>query len=231
MRSILLTLLTFFMFTFSAFADTAPSRTLSLSASAEKKVAPNIAYLSVAVTTQGPVAKDAAIQNATQMKAVVDALQKVLGTAGKFQTGSYQINPSYKYDETTRKSILTGYEVTNQVRIETANLDGLGLLIDTVTKAGANQVQSLQFGRTDMDALTTEVTVTAIQKAKADAAKMAAGAGVSLGNIMEINTNGNGPTPIYKEMRMMATAADAQTPVVPGEISVTSSVAMVFAIQ
>ena len=61
--------------------------------------------------------------------------------------------------------------------------------------------------------------------------KMAKAADVTLGSIQHISTlNGNGPGPLYKEMRMMA-VADTQTPIVPGEISITSSVAMSFNIQ
>lgn len=232
MRSILLTFLTFFVFSFSAFADNTMPRTLAISASSETKVAPNIAYVTVAVTTQAAVAKDAVSQNAIKMNAVVDVLKKTLGTVGKFQTGNYQVNPTYQYDQQTRKSNLTGYEVVNQIRVETANLDGLGSLMDAVVAVGGNQIQSLQFGRTDMDALTTEATVAAIQKAKADAAKMAAGAGVTLGNILQVNTDGNGPTPVFKEMRMMAAnASDAQTPVIPGEITVTGVVSIIFEIK
>lgn len=236
MRSYLLTFLAFSFISAPSFAvdpatPLAPPRTLELSASSEMKVAPNLAYLTVAVTTQGAVAKTAVAENATKMKSVVDALQKNMGIAGKIQTGSFQVAPSYRYDEATRKNVMTGYEVNNQVRIETTQLDAIGQLIDVVISAGGNQVQSLQFTRTDMDALTTQATVAAIQKGKDDAAKMAVGAGVTLGNIMSISTMGNGPGPVYKEMRAMATLGDAQTPVIPGEISVSGSVAMVFAIH
>lgn len=210
-----------------------PPRTLALSASSDMKVAPNVAYLTVGVTTQHAVAKEAVAQNAQKMKSVVDALQKNMGIGGKVQTGNFQVSPTYRYDESTRKNVMTGYEVNNQVSIETTHLDTMGQLIDVTITAGASQIQSLQFGRTDMDALTTQATVAAIQKAKDDAAKMAAGAGVSLGNILAISTGNmpQPPGPLFKEMRMMAATSDASTPVIPGAITVSSSVSMIYAID
>ncbi len=218
-----------FMLSSSAMAVDMPvPRTLTLTASADVKVAPNIAYLSIAVTTQAMSAKDAVAQNATKMKLVIDALQKALGTTGKLQTGNYQVTPSYQYDQNTRKSSLTGYEANNSIQVQTVDLSSVGTLIDIATGSGANQIQSVQFSRADMDAVTMQATVAAIQQAKADAAQMAAAAGVTLGNILTISTT-PAVGPLYKtERMMMATAADTQTPIVPGEITVSSTVLMSF---
>jgi uncharacterized protein YggE len=165
------------------------------------------------------------------MKAVVDALQKALGTTGKLQTGSYQLNPLYQYDQNTRKSSLTGYEATNLVQVQTTDLASVGALIDVATVAGANQIQSVQFSRSDMEAVTLQATLLAIQKAKSDAAQMASTAGVTLGNILSVS-NAAMPGPMYKAERMtMGASSDAQTPVMPGEISVSATVFVSFALQ
>ncbi len=233
MRSILLILLTVFTLSGVAADNIPTARTLELTASADMKVPPNIAYINIAVTTQAMTAKEAVTQNATRMQAVVDALQKAFGTTGKLQTGNYQVTPSYQYDDKTRKSSLTGYEATNQVRVQTTDLKNVGSLVDIASSAGSNQIQSLQFSRSDMDSITTQATLMAIQKAKADAAQMATMAGVTLGKIMTISTMNNGPGPLYKSERMMMAASpmDASTPVIPGEITVSGAVAVTYEIM
>ena len=46
---------------------------------------------------------------------------------------------------------------------------------------------------------------------------------------MTISTIGNGPGPLYKSERvMMAGAMDAQTPVIPGELTVTGMVSVSY---
>ena len=78
----------------------------------EVKVKPDIALLTIAVTTQNKDQAEAVAQNATRTTAVMQAL-KDAGIAEKdIQTQSYTVQPQYDYD--AKPPALTGYQVAKQ---------------------------------------------------------------------------------------------------------------------
>lgn len=212
--------------------DDSDARVIRLSSTGEVKVEPNMAMLSVAVSTEAKTASGAVKDNAAKMDTAVKALRAKLSEKDTLQTGQYQLSPIYHYNRDTKQSTLTGYRVTNQINIEYHNLNKLGDLLDGVVAAGINKVDNLRFGHTDSAALKTKALEQAIAQAKVTANVMAKSAGVSIKGIKEIASFDSNPAPVYREMAMASMDSNAAaTQVLPGELTITSSVNMVFNID
>ncbi len=119
--------------------------TLEATGKGEVKVKPDVAYLRLSVETTSSRASEAVYQNAEKMKKVIDKLGSLTGKEDKISTIGYNLSPVYQYDEKTRRSVLTGYRVLNQIEIETSKLDDLGKFIDSAIQSGANRVESVRF--------------------------------------------------------------------------------------
>lgn len=202
---------------------------LTLTASADVARAPDLVTLSGGVSTTAPTAAVAMAENARAMTAVVDAVRKAGVAARDVQTQGLSLQPQYNYD--ARKQTLTGYTASNTVRLRLRDVAGVGSLLDTLVKAGANQISGPDFMLDKPDAALDEARREAVAKARARAALYADAAGLKLVRIMSI-TEGGMDTPQPRPMMRMATmeASDAP-PVAPGEVSMSVSVTVKFLLE
>jgi hypothetical protein len=74
-----------------------------------------------------------------------------------------------------------GYRVTNQVRITLHDTAKLGAILDKVVSLGANQIDSIEFGVSEPEALKDEARKLALKKVTDNAKLYAGAAGVTLG--------------------------------------------------
>src|SRR5258708_7577892 len=132
-----------FLLSPAAMAPTIAPGTIQAVGSASIFFNPNQAQFTVGVVTQGTTAQDAAQQNATLSTTVQNALKAALGTNGTVQTSSYFVGP--RYSNVSPPTII-GYTASNTVLVTTYNLSIIGILIDTATKAGANNIGGVSFG-------------------------------------------------------------------------------------
>ena len=115
-------------------------RTISLSASGQVKVEPDLASISTGVTSEGETAREALDANTSAMKAVIDGL-KSSGIDGRdIQTTNFSVSPRYQHFKDRRPPVITGYTVTNSVHIVVRDLKTLGTILDKVVTLGSNQI-------------------------------------------------------------------------------------------
>lgn len=199
---------------------------------AEIKAMPDIAYVTVGITSQSKEAAWATRDDAERSQAVVAAL-KGAGIADKdIQTESYILQPQYDYSGHNGPTV-TGYQATNSIRVTVRSLAKVGPVIDTAIKAGANNINGVTFDLSDRRHVEGETLVAAIANARSKADLMAGAAGVSLGNLLRISED-NAPIvePVaFGGMVMAANASVAATPVSPQELTVTADVSAVYAIS
>jgi uncharacterized protein YggE len=193
------------------------------SGTAEAKVTPDRAAVMVNVQTRAATAAAAASENARRTTAVLDALGKLGLPKSQLSTEGYSVNPEMVYGSGQAPRV-TGYVVTNTVRAETHRPEQVGAMIDASLGAGANVINGLSFYASSIDAPRREAIAAAVSNARADAEAMARAAGGSLGNLIELSTQGPTipPRPMY-DMSMMARKAEAAvpTPVNPGEQTIS----------
>lgn len=190
------------------------------SGTAETKVTPDRAAVMVNVQTRASTAAAAASENARRTAAVLDALGRLGLPKSQLSTEGYSVNPEMVYGSGQAPRV-TGYVVTNTVRAETHRPEQAGAIVDAALGAGANMINGLSFYASSIEAPRREAITEAVANARAEAEAMARAAGGSLGNLIELSTQGPivPPRPMY-DMSMMARKAEvaaAPTPINPGE--------------
>ena len=191
----------------------------------EVKVTPDRAAIQISVQTKAATAAAAASQNATKLKAVIDALRAMGLAANQVTTMNYNVYPEQRY-EPNREPVVVGYNVTNTLLVELTNLTMVGPVIDAALAKGANMVTSLQFSASNTEAARREAIAMAIQRARAEAEAAARAAGGALGGVLEIGIGVYYPSP-PRPMAMMRGAESAQaadTPINPGDQTVSVEV-------
>jgi uncharacterized protein YggE len=195
--------------------------TLNLSAEGEVRLAPDMATITLGVSTQAPTAQAAMAANASQMTAVTAALRRQ-GLADKdIQTSNISLNAQYQYGE-NQPPKLTGYQASNQVTIRVNDLARLGPALDAVVAAGANQVQGISFGLKEPQAAEDQARVNAAKALAAKADLYAGATGYHVGRLISLSeSSGYTPGPPMPAPMVAARFAKADaTPVSAGELSV-----------
>src|SRR5512138_1475365 len=210
----------------SACAPAAQPRTLSVSGSGQANLAPDIAYIYVGVHTENPTAAEAVSENTTQTQGVIQAIKDFGIDEKDIRTTNFSIYPQDKFDPQTGTP--TGqktYVVDNTVYVTVHKLEQLGDLLDTVVKAGANTVNSVQFDVANKAEALKQARADAVKDAEAQAKSLAEAAGLTLGEIQSIGFVDNQPIMFDGKGGGGPVAADAASiPIQPGQLTFTVTV-------
>lgn len=211
-----------------AMSSIQPETTITLSGKGTVDHAPDIAMISVGVTTEAKTAAEAMQLQATQMTGVFNAV-KAAGIADRdMQTGQISLNPVYEYPNNARPR-LTGYQASNQLGIKVRKLDTLGKTLDAVVKGGGNTINGVSFSIDQPEKYQNEARIEAIKDAAAKAELYAQAVGYKVKRIVTISEQEYFPQPVpMMQMRMQDNMAAEATPIAAGEVSLTQNVNVVF---
>ena len=200
---------------------------LSIAADAQATRVPDIATLSGGVVTQAADANTAMRANADQMSRVMAAI-KAAGIAERdVQTAGISLFPQYRYAENQPPTI-TGYQATNTVNVKVRDISRLGKVLDALVASGANQISGPNFEIDEPEAAYDEARRNALKKAQARADMYAATLGLRVRRIVSISEGGGSNPPGPIPMMKMAAMEARDTPVSPGETSLSASLNVVF---
>jgi uncharacterized protein YggE len=203
--------------------------TITVSGTGEVFAAPDRATVSVGVTTEAAEAAAAMRENSGAMAAVMARLTG-LGIAERdLQTSSLSLSPRWEAPGPTESAPrVTGFVATNMLTVVVRDLEALGGVLDAALGDGANTLGGLVFGIEDDAALRDAARREAVADAAAKARVLAEAAGVTLGPLQQIAEGGDfgGPFPSAR----MDMAVAGAPPVAPGELGLTVTVTMTWAI-
>jgi uncharacterized protein YggE len=204
---------------------------ISVSGTGEASGPPDLALLDLGVSVEGKTVKEARDRAAEAMNDVLKAIKDDGVADEDIQTRQFRIEPEYEFPD--GKQVLRGFRVTNIVEVKVRDLDGLGEVIDDVTEAGGDvvQVQGLRFTIEDPEALRAQARQEAMADARAKAESLAELADVKLGKPISINERADVPPPIFFEAAPLARGVEEATPIEPGELEVSITVDVLFAID
>jgi uncharacterized protein YggE len=169
--------------------DHVDKRTLSLVASGAIKTTPDKVDISTGVTSEAKTAREALDQNSEAMTKVIEALKAEGIELKDIQTTNFSVSPVYDqkpYDK-PQPPVVVGYRVTNQVRISLHDTKKLGAILDKVVTLGSNQIDAIEFGVDEPEALKDEARKLALKNVTDNAKLYAEAAGVGLGPILTIS--------------------------------------------
>lgn len=198
--------------------DNKMPRLISLSGNGEVRRAPDIAFVTTGVLSQGATAAEALAANTSAMNALFAALNDA-GIAEKdVQTSNFMVQPRYNFQD-NKAPELVGYDVSNNVTITVRKIGDLGALLDKVVQAGSNQINGIGFDVSEPSASLDEARKLATEDATRKAKIYAEAMGVTLGPVMSISegVSYQPPMPMARGKVMMADAAAAPVPVAAGE--------------
>jgi uncharacterized protein YggE len=216
-----------------ALADTmSATPTLTASGEGTAHVTPDIAIVTLGVTSRGDTAAKALADNSTSLTAAIGAIEAA-GVAEKdIATSGLNIYPVYAQNSDgsqVQPAKVVGYEVSNQVTVTIRDISKAGDLLDKVVSAGANQVNGISFDTSDSKAASDAALQDAIADARHKAEVMAAAAGVKLGRVVSV-TSGEAGAPPRPVFAAMALKAAPSVPVMAGEQALTVNATLVWEI-
>lgn len=196
--------------------------TVSVSGVGTITVKPDIAYINVGVETQDADAGKAQEDNAEKMTAVMAALKKAGISESDITTVQYSIYDRYDYLENGKD--VKYYNVSNIVKVTVKDITKVGDVIDAGSKAGANQISSIQFGISNEDVVYQEALKLAMTSAKDKATSIMGTFGKKPGLPARVSESSYYSGAVRMEYSAVTMDAKMSTPVSSGELSVTANV-------
>jgi uncharacterized protein len=187
---------------------------------------PDQVMIALGVQTQAPTAAAAMNENATKASALIAKLEADGVAKANIQTSNLSVQPNYNNNGT----VITGYQVTNDVNVTLHDVSRAGIVIDDAagTAGNAIRVNGVSFSVQNEGALLAQARAAAVHQAAQQAQVMASAAGFALGPLCSLqdNTSVQVPQPLYAAGAPAASAAT--TPVEAGSLQVTADVTAVY---
>lgn len=120
---------------------------------------------------------------------------------------------------------ISGYQAVQRAVVTVDDLALVGRVLDAAVTAGANLLDGVPFTLRDPAAARTRAFAAAVQDARATANALAAAAGVTVQRVVRIEEMG---ATIPVRGAALQTTPEASTPVLPGTLSVSAQVRVVF---
>jgi len=204
-------------------------------------VEPDLAILMLGVEARELTVAEARDAAAGAMTALREALTGLGVAEDDVVTTSFSISPQTVWVEvkdsigTHGEPRITGYIVSNSLRVKIRSLDDVGDIIDSAADAGGNlvRINSISFTVDDASGFGQQLRQLAAADAKAKAELYAAAMGVQLGPLVYLTEAGSS-VPVMKapmaEMAMAGFDSRASTPISGGDVSLTTDIQAAFSI-
>ena len=205
--------------------STTVTRTISVTGQGEASGTPDVAGLSIGVSSRAKSASDALGAMSDRANKLV-AVIKSAGVADKdVQTVGLSLQPT-----TDDADQITGYEASTTVAAQIHDISKVGPSIDAASKQVGDDVRldGVSFSFADTGSLMSAARTDAVKRARVQAEDLAKAAGVELGDVLSISEGTTeSPVSYFRE----GAADTASVPVQPGSQSVSVAVTMVFAVR
>ena len=210
--------------------STTRSSELAVVGEGKVEATPDTAYIDAGITVDkiSSVAEAQKKISETNNK-IVNSLRVIGIEKGDIKTSNYSINPNYKYENNENR--VDGYNGNVTVEIKVRDPQLASKVIETVTAAGANQIQGSRFVIDKPELYREEARNAAIKNAKDQAEKMAKNLGIKLGKITNIvESSPDNPSLYAKDMLIAGggLGGGGSTTIEQGSQTLTSVVTLYF---
>lgn len=198
--------------------QTPPGRTIAVVGMGTVYTAPDIAYLNLGVNVQNPDLAAALKEADTKMNAVVQALKEAGVADADIQTVQYNVfldNSMGGPQPGDASNTPPNYRALNVARVTVRTTSKVGDLLNAAVKAGANQINGVEFSVKDTKAGESAARKAALDDAKTRATELATNMGGTLGQIVSIE-EGNAIDPFPRPFTAEAGVGGAGGPAISG---------------
>jgi uncharacterized protein len=207
-------------------ASSADNRSkMSVTSTQTIKVLPDMAYVTLGVTSQGSSADAAQNANSKIANAVVAAIKAQGVTDENIQTSNINLYQDY----TDAKK----YDMQTDFSIKVSQIANVGKVIDAAISAGANVTYSLSFDIQDRDAVYMKALQQAMTSVADKAQKMASSGGLSIDKVLDVQEVSQSAVVYPMAAATMKEAGDASTQVnvSPGQIDVSATITATYLLK
>ncbi len=208
---------------------------ISVTASEEVKVTPDIAELDLSVTSQEADAQSCQTANSQAVNQVTEALKAQGIQESSIQTSDYSLYPVYDWEN---GQTITGYTMETTITVSDVAIDAVGDVLMAAVNAGVNNIQAVNYMSSQYDESYEKALGMAVESAYEKANAMAIAGGCSLGDIVKIEERGTNSAARYTAISNMSTedagsapAAAAGAAVMPGQVSVEANILVEYAVN
>ena len=200
---------------------------VTVTGEATVEATPDMATISLGVTTEGQTAAEAMAANSKALQAVIERLKTAGIEDRDLQTSNLSLNPNWVGYDSGSTPKIAGYVASNMLNVRVRALDALGSVLDASIADGANTLNGISFELAEPRPAQDEARKAAVADARARATLLVEAAGGKLGKIVSITENSGygSPMPMFK-----SDAAAAPVPVASGQIGLQASVTISFEI-
>lgn len=208
------------------------ARTITVSGVGTVEAEPDEATVLFAVVTRAETAEEARRQNAEAAEQAMNAVRELGIADRKIQLLNLRLDEDVEYRNNER--IRKGYIARRDVKVILEDLDLVSRLVTEVVQQGANELNGIQYGLQNREAVEDEAIREALARARQKAQLMAAALDVSLGSVRQIVEGGVSvpqPPPVMyarAEMAMDMSEGDHPGAYAAGEITVRATVSVTF---
>lgn len=189
---------------------------------------PDMAVITLGVSHQAPTAPQAVSEVAQTAAGILATLGDIGIAQRDLRTSDLSLVPLRSPRSSgTNPPDIQGFEASNQITVRLRDLALLGDLLGQVTHKGANLFRGLHFALQDPEPALNEARRLAVADGRARAQLYAGAAGVTLGPLLSLSEPGTSPAPLAMSLTR-AGMADMAMPVAEGEVTLSTSVIMVF---
>ena len=208
---------------------------LSVSSTVSKDVAPDRVEITLSVLTLEELAKESQQENARITSEVVNALKLIGVKESEMETNNYSVREESEWDYQIEKRVTKGFRTTNSIKITLSQLDKAGDVIDAATIAGANSVSGIVFtlSKEKQQQAKENVLSEASSYARVKANAVGSGLNVTIGKVHSVTESSYSYVPNYYNYEMAGSAVKSdsvETPISPGDVSVSATVSVEFEI-
>jgi uncharacterized protein YggE len=206
-----------------------PVPSISVVGEGEVHAQPDLASVTMGVTTEAKTAAEALKANSERMSELVKTLKGNQVPEKDILTSSFSVSPQQVFDRDGKAPRIVGYMVTNQVTVKGLGVTRVGAILDAVVQVGGNQIQGVAFSISDPQPHLDAARRKAIEDAQHRAAVYADAAGMRLGKPLLIQEqSASPPRPIYAQA--MRGVAAAEVPISAGEQAISAQISVTYAI-
>ncbi len=208
------------------------TRTISISGHGEVRAVPDLAVVSIGVTSQGASAREALDTNTKSMKSLLDTLKGAGIDAHDMATSNFSVGPRLDYGNNNgQPPKVVGYDVNNMVTVTVRKIDDLGGLLDVAVTTGSNTINGVSFSVSKPDSMLDDARKAAVADAKHKAEIYAAAGGFKLGNIISLSEGTAYQPPVTYMVKSARAAASDAVPIAQGEQALSIDVSIAYEIK
>ena len=216
--------------------------TVTVTRSASVAVAPDHAILNLGVEAIASTVASARQTAAERMTAVLEAVKEAGVAEDDIATTMFEIAPETEWEEVVvtlgdetihrNQSRIVGYSVRNGIEATVRDLDTVGDVMDAAAVAAGDtfRIPQINFNTSDRGTVLDQARQLAAADARRVAQLYADSFGFILGPVVEMTEYGTGPA-IRADVEFATESGyGARTPIIPGDLDVSATVQVSFAI-